>query len=100
MTMTTQEAAARLESLGSPSRLQIFRELVKAGSPGLAVGDLQKRLGIPGSTLSHHLHQLIEQTLVSQDREGRVLRCRANFVTMRGLVSYLVDECCRDEDGC
>ena len=34
--MKIDEAAARLEALGNPTRLQIYRTLVKAGDPGLS----------------------------------------------------------------
>ena len=99
-TVSTEVAAARLESLGSPPRLTLVRELVKAGNTGLSVGELKDRLAMPGSTLSHHLHHLIEAELVSQEREGRVLRCRANFATMAALVDFLLAECCRDDTCC
>ncbi|MEV9253435.1 helix-turn-helix domain-containing protein, partial [Klebsiella pneumoniae] len=52
--MNLDDAAARLEALGNPTRLKIYRALVKAGDNGLAVGKLQSRLDIAASTLSHH----------------------------------------------
>jgi ArsR family transcriptional regulator, arsenate/arsenite/antimonite-responsive transcriptional repressor len=91
-----EDAAARLEALGNPTRLAVFRLLVRAGDDGLAVGQLQKRLDIAGSTLSHHLRALITVDLVSQERRGTTLTCRANYGVMGSLVSFLVDECCAD----
>ena len=96
--MKIDEAAARLEALGNPTRLKIYRMLVRAGDPGLSVGKLQSRLSIPGSTLSHHLKTLIIVGLVSQEREATTLICRANYPVMRGLVEYLVAECCTEAD--
>ncbi|HCS3348916.1 TPA: helix-turn-helix transcriptional regulator, partial [Shigella flexneri] len=52
--MQLEEVAKALKELGHPTRLFIFKHLVKAGEQGLPVGELQKQLGIPGSTLSHH----------------------------------------------
>lgn len=95
-----EEAARRLEALGNPTRLAVFRLLVRAGEAGLAVGQLQKRLKLPGSTLSHHLRALIAVGLVSQERQGTTLMCRADYRAMRGLVSFLVDECCADAASC
>ncbi len=95
MTMDLNHAARCLEKLGNPTRLEIFRLLVRAGAEGLAVGDLQAHLGIPASTLSHHVAQLVNVGLVSQEREGRVLRCQPNFTLMTALVDYLTEECCR-----
>ena len=73
--------------------------LVRAGTRGLPVGGLKEKLGIPGSTLSHHLAHLVSAGLVSQSREGRVLRCQAEFSAMNELLGYLTDECCA-EDAC
>jgi DNA-binding transcriptional ArsR family regulator len=96
--MKIDEAAARLEALGNPTRLKIYRMLVRAGDPGLSVGKLQSRLSIPASTLSHHLKTLIIVGLVSQEREATTLICRANYPVMRGLVEFLVAECCTEAD--
>jgi len=43
--------AGRLEALGNPTRLKIYRALVRAGDPGLAVGRLQEKLKIAPSNL-------------------------------------------------
>lgn len=96
--MKIDEAAARLEALGNSTRLKIYRMLVRAGDPGLSVGKLQSRLSIPGSTLSHHLKSLIIVGLVSQERDATTLICRANYAMMRGLVEFLVAECCTEAD--
>jgi ArsR family transcriptional regulator, arsenate/arsenite/antimonite-responsive transcriptional repressor len=96
--MKIDEAAARLEALGNPTRLKIYRMLVRAGDPGLPVGKLQSRLSIPASTLSHHLKTLIIVGLVSQERDATTLICRANYSMMRGLVEFLVAECCTEAD--
>ena len=98
--MKHEHAAAALESLGNETRLAIFRTLVRAGTSGLPVGGLKEKLTIPGSTLSHHLSQLVSAGLVSQSREGRVLRCQAEFGAMNELIGYLTEECCADEDCC
>jgi ArsR family transcriptional regulator len=90
------DAAAQLEAIGNPTRLAIFRTLVRAGETGLSVGRLQQKIGAAASTLSHHLQKLIQVGLVSQERQGTTLICRANFEGMQSLVGYLVDECCAD----
>lgn len=92
--MELEQAALCLEKLGHPTRLSIFRLLVRAGDGGLPVGRIQAHLGIPASTLSHHVGHLVSVGLVVQDREGRVLRCRPNFPLMDSLVGFLTAECC------
>jgi DNA-binding transcriptional ArsR family regulator len=94
--MKTEDVAARLEALGNPTRLQIYRALVRAGEPGMAVGKLQARLDIAASTLSHHLKTLVTVDLVTQERQTTTLICRANYQVMQGLVDFLADECCAD----
>ena len=89
-------ACYRLEALGNMTRLAIFRLLVRAGEEGLAVGDIQRRLAVPASTLSHHLQRLSHVGLMSQERRGRVLVCRADFAAIDGVVTYLTEECCSD----
>jgi ArsR family transcriptional regulator, arsenate/arsenite/antimonite-responsive transcriptional repressor len=96
--MKIEDAAARLEALGNPTRLRIYRLLVKAGDPGLPVGKLQARLSIPASTLSHHLKTLLIVGLITQERDATTLYCKANYGVMRGLVGFLVDECCSEAD--
>lgn len=97
MLMNIVDAAARLEALGNPTRLAIFRLLVRAGDPGVPVGRIQSELDVAASTLSHHLKTLVVVGLVTQDRAGTVLFCRANYPMMRGLVDFLVAECCVDK---
>ncbi len=92
--MTPQQAARCLEKLGNSTRLEVFRLLVKAGEEGLPVGDIQDHLGIPASTLSHHLAHLVNAGLVHQEREGRVLRCRPDFGLMNQVIGFLTEECC------
>ncbi len=95
--MKLELAASQLESLGNPTRLRLYRLLVRAGHNGLPVGALQQRLEIPASTLSHHCRKLVETDLVTQERQGTTLICRANYPTMNALIGYLSDECCADE---
>jgi ArsR family transcriptional regulator len=97
--MKVEQVAKQLEALGNPTRLEVYRALVRAGDGGLPVGHLQEKLEIPASTLSHHLHRLILTGLVTQERQVTTLICRAHYPAMNNLVGFLVDECCVDA-GC
>ncbi len=92
--MEILQAARCLDKLGNPTRLEVFRLLVKSGGDGLAVGDLQEHLNVPASTLSHHISHLVNAGLVHQEREGRVLRCRPDFRLMQSLIDFMTEECC------
>lgn len=89
-------AAVMLAALGNAHRLRIFRLLVRAGSKGLPVGDIQRTVGIPASTLSHHIAALKDADLISQHRSGRTIFNCANYDLMNGLLAFLTDECCAD----
>lgn len=92
--MQLDDAAPILAELGNGTRLSIFRLLVKAGPEGLPVGEIQRLLMIPGSTLSHHIRRLVQVGLVGQRRESRTLYCTADIATLRELIDYLLSECC------
>jgi len=87
-------AASQLAELGHTTRLSIFRLLVRAGRQGMAVGDIQSQLDIPGSTLSHHLSRLSQAGLMTQQRDGRTLYCQLNFAQIQLLLAFLTAECC------
>lgn len=92
--MELEVVAKALKELGHPTRLAIFKRLVKSGHQGIAVGEVQEELGIPGSTLSHHLSSLTSAGLISQRREGRVLYCVAAYNQLEEVISFLQEECC------
>ncbi|MCL4756982.1 MAG: ArsR family transcriptional regulator [Rhodocyclaceae bacterium] len=85
-----------LAALGSTTRLFIFKTLIRAGDPGINVSTLRHRVGMPASTLGHHLSLLVEAGLVAQTRVGRELICTVRFETVRSLGTYLMSECCTE----
>lgn len=95
--MEIEIAAKALKELGHPTRLRIFKRVVKAGLQGISVGNIQDSLNIPGSTLSHHVSSLASAGLISQRREGRTLYCVAEYSQLKGVIDFLQDECCADE---
>lgn len=92
--MKLELAAKRLAELGHSTRLSIFRHLVRCGPEGCPVGDIQRILGIPGSTLSHHLGRLVAAGLIEQRRDGRILYCIPRFDALDETMAYLTEECC------
>ncbi len=87
-------ALSSLSALAQESRLEVFRLLVQAGASGLPAGEIAKRLKIPASSLSFHLNNLAQGLLINSNREGRSIIYSANFDQMRGLVAYLLENCC------
>jgi len=94
MNLKLNQAADILAQLGNKTRLRIIRHLVKAGEEGVPVGEIQSALGVPASTLSHHLRYLCHVQLISQRRDGTVLYCVMNYPMMEAIVGFLTDQCC------
>ncbi|WNC67320.1 metalloregulator ArsR/SmtB family transcription factor [Thalassotalea nanhaiensis] len=98
--MNIEVIAKALKELGHPTRLTIFKRLVKSGYQGVAVGVVQEELNIPGSTLSHHISSLASAGLITQRREGRVLYCVVEYAQFLQVIDFLQDECCLDDMKC
>ena len=96
--MDIETVASALKELGHPTRLGIYQRLVKAGESGLPVGELQKDLEVPPSTLSHHISALVSVGLVKQTREGRILHCTAQYEVLNNIIAFLMEECCLDQN--
>jgi DNA-binding transcriptional ArsR family regulator len=86
--------ANMLSAIGTEARLRIMRFLLSAHPEGLVVGDIQSALGIPGSTLSHHLEKLKYVGLVEVRRDRQYLWYSANSKALGELLSFLFAECC------
>jgi DNA-binding transcriptional ArsR family regulator len=95
--MKLDDAANILAKIGNPTRLRIVRLLVRAGAEGLAVGQIQRRLNIPGSTLTHHIAHLKSAGVIRQQRQQATLICTMEYDVLQQLVDYLTEECCADQ---
>jgi ArsR family transcriptional regulator, arsenate/arsenite/antimonite-responsive transcriptional repressor len=89
-----------LKALAQESRLAAFRLLVQAGDGGMPVGDLRDALNIPPATLTAHLNILRGAGLVLDQREGRVIRIRADYLRMTALQAFLTENCCQGVKAC
>lgn len=93
-TVSEQKVANALAALGNRTRLRIFKVLVRAGQEGANIGTVQRLLGVPATTLAHHLATLAQAGLIDQERRGREVICTANFKAMNDVVAYVRAECC------
>ena len=98
MRLTNDKAAEIFGQLGNSTRLCIIKILVEAGNQGLRVGQIQKELNIPGSTLSHHLLHLRNAGLIDQCRVGNALVCSMQYKKLDDAIDYLQAECCIREN--
>jgi len=87
-------SADRFSALGAEPRLQILRLLLSAHPEGLVAGEIQDELGIPASTLSHHLEKLKQVALVKVRRDGTFLWYTADTDALSEIMNFLYEECC------
>lgn len=92
--MAAPHALAALAALGQPTRLEIFRLLIRAEPHGLAAGAIAEKIGCPHNTLSSHIAILARSGLVRGIRDGRSIIYHAGVESIRALVSFLVTDCC------
>jgi ArsR family transcriptional regulator, arsenate/arsenite/antimonite-responsive transcriptional repressor len=86
--------ADRFAALGAEPRLQIVRLLLSAHPTGMVAGEIQEELGIPASTLSHHLEKLRQVGLIEVRRAGTFLWYSANTAALQEVLGFLYEECC------
>ncbi len=81
-------------AMGTEPRLRIMQLLLSAHPKGLVVSEIQSELGIPNSTLSHHLEKLKNEELVKVRRESTFLWYTAHTEALQELLGFLYAECC------
>jgi ArsR family transcriptional regulator len=100
MNAKLEHHAQELGALGHPARLSILRYVVQGGSEGTPAGEIQAKLEIPASTLSHHLDRLASAGLLKARREGTFIYYSADYAQLKALTDYLWEDCCKRGKGC
>jgi ArsR family transcriptional regulator, arsenate/arsenite/antimonite-responsive transcriptional repressor len=92
--MESTDALRSLAALAQPTRLDVVRSLVRVAPDGLAAGVLADRLAVPANTLSAHLNVLSRAGLVVSERSSRSIVYRVSLDHLRGLILFLLQDCC------
>lgn len=92
--MELQNALIIFDALSQETRLKAFRLLVEAGPDGLAAGAISEQLKTPHNTMSFHLNHLVNAGIVQSKKQGRSVIYSADFEAMRGLIGFMVEDCC------
>lgn len=92
--MLLPAAVEALSALAHGHRLAVFRLLVRAGTEGVAAGDIAREIGVLPNTLSTHLGILGHAGLIGSRRDGRSVIYTADYEGMRELLGFLVSDCC------
>lgn len=95
--MDLLDAVSGLSALAQESRLKVFRLLVRKGRDGMAAGDIARTLNVPSNTMSSHLAILTRARLVKARKDGRSVIYAVDLEGTRGLLSFLVEDCCQGE---
>jgi ArsR family transcriptional regulator, arsenate/arsenite/antimonite-responsive transcriptional repressor len=92
--MESEEAILALAALAQPTRLDVFRLLVKREPEGMAAGDIAKALAVPQNTMSAHLAILSRAGLVTGRRSSRSIIYRADLSRFQAVMLFMLRDCC------
>jgi ArsR family transcriptional regulator, arsenate/arsenite/antimonite-responsive transcriptional repressor len=95
LTTKLERHAEQFGALGHPARLSLLRYIVQAGSDGISTTELQRKLDMPWTTLSHHLTRLVAAELVKAQRDGKLAIHTANYAALKTLTDFLWQDCCK-----
>ena len=97
--MDLELSVTALSALAQPTRLEVFRLLVRREPVGLPAGEIARLLAVPHNTMSGHLAILSRAGLVSSQRHSRSIVYRVDLTMVRALVVYLLMDCCAGNPG-
>ncbi|SFL02371.1 transcriptional regulator, ArsR family [Loktanella salsilacus] len=92
--MDKENALDAFAALSQATRLDVFRLLIKAGDAGMSAGDISDTLKVRQNTMSANLSILARAGMIRSTREGRSIRYFADMDGMRGLLAFLMEDCC------
>ena len=92
--MDTLKALSSFSALSQPTRLAVFKLLIRAGSQGLLAGEIGTQLNVRQNTMSANLNILLNSGIVRNQRDGRTIRYYADFESLKGLLGFLMQDCC------
>ena len=92
--MDSFAALHAFSALSQPTRLAVFRLLIRSGSQGMLAGEIARALNVRQNTMSANLTILLNSQLVVNKRQGRAIRYFADFERIRGLLAFLMEDCC------
>jgi len=92
--MDAKKSQAAFAALAQPTRLKAFRKLVAAHPEGLPAGDIAAFCKVPHNTMSTHLASLMRGGLITVTRDGRSMNYRADLDGFRGLIDFMLRDCC------
>jgi ArsR family transcriptional regulator, arsenate/arsenite/antimonite-responsive transcriptional repressor len=93
--MNEKTAIEALTALAQPTRIDVFRRLIKSYPDEIAAGEIARQCKARHNTMSTHLAILTRAGLVSVRKEGRMMHYSANLVGFQALMAFLLQDCCQ-----
>lgn len=81
-----EERARILKAIAHPARMEI---IIRLAEDGCNVSEVQKRLGLPQSTISQHLKILKDVGILSSCREGTIVCYKVEIPVVKQIVEML-----------
>lgn len=92
--MDSSQALSAFSALSQVTRLDVFRLLINAGPQGMLAGEIGEHLNVRQNTMSANLAVLLNAGLVRRERQGRTIRYFADVDALRGLLAFMMEDCC------
>ena len=92
--MDITQSLFAFSALSQQTRLEVLRLLIKSGADGMNAGEIGDALGIRQNTMSTNLNILLRAGLVRNEREGRAVRYFTDLNGIRGMLAFLMEDCC------
>ncbi|MCZ0812243.1 metalloregulator ArsR/SmtB family transcription factor [Roseovarius sp. EGI FJ00037] len=92
--MDKTHALTAFGALSQATRLDVLRLLIRAGADGMAAGEIATALDARQNTMSANLAVLMQAGLIRNARQGRSIRYFADLEGLRGLLEFLMEDCC------
>ena len=67
---------------------------MRACPDGIPAGEVAEEVGVSASNVSFHLKELERAGLIEARREARSIIYNANYDALRGLIGFLMKDCC------
>ena len=92
--MNQEAAIDRFAALAHPTRLAVFRLLVRSAPNGVPALSIAEKLDAKPSTLSGHLAILKRAGLLASARKQREIHYSANLPAINQVIDFLLSDCC------
>ena len=92
--MDVDDALSAFSALAQPTRLDVFRLLIRHEPDGLPAGEIARAIDVPHNTMSTHLSILARAGLIEAERRSRSIVYRARLQSVGDLAGFLLHDCC------